>query len=343
MIYLSFFYHYVGPIVFIVYVLSIIHILINIYKTGLEDINNTEFYLYLFVSIFYVTNIIRYNYYDSTYVFRYFFGVLVFYLYFKNNYLNKDILLLILSLSTIIEAILVNTVLPIDVLPNYMDSAGNIEFHKTHILGIYQRVYGFGGNPSITGSILVVMLALQDSNSKIYNLNYFSTSIAILLTVSGTSYLLYIVYLILKISVYKIVKILFGMILLYFIPLEYTKILFSKISFEYIKYLLNYKYIELTEYFVDYTTIEFIFGNYYDKGVFSVSSDFGLIGLIKTNGIIGLSIIIIVTVININRHNIASIILMFLTLLHYPAIFSLPGQIIYAYILNYKRKNISNI
>lgn len=96
-------------------------------------------------------------------LFRYYFGFIFFYIFFKtvNVKLNFNILLLIISSCIVIEALLVNTILPPSLLPNYPTSTRGESFSfETQIFGFYQRPYSIGGNASVTGTLVVILLFL---------------------------------------------------------------------------------------------------------------------------------------------------------------------------------------
>tara|TARA_B100000242_G_C42835142_1_gene387953 strand:- start:30 stop:278 length:249 start_codon:yes stop_codon:yes gene_type:complete len=70
--------------------------------------------------------------------------------------------------------------------------------------------------------------------------------------------------------------------------------------------------------------------------------DFALLGFFKSNGILGLVILLTIIYSNINRFNYLPILIMIVFSLHYYIIFSGPGQLIFAYLLSINQKNISN-
>ena len=172
-----------------------------------------------------------------------------------------------------------------------------------------------------------------------YNYLSFMTIIATLLTYSGTSCMALLIYLVLQSSLsQKVLGFILFLILLYIFSQEGGSTLFlGKISFEYILYLLSYKFAEISSYYYDVSLAAIFLGNLYVNDNLSIASDFGLIGLLKVHGIAGLVLFFAFVLININRVNIHSTIILLATLIHYSAIFSLPGQLIFAYILTRTR------
>ena len=101
------------------------------------------------------------------YLGKYYFGFVIFYIFFRSNIYRKNIkldqLLLIISLLTIFEAILINTVLPAQFLPTYPKSWIIDEISKSSITLSYYRPYSVGSNASITSSFILVLLSFRQS------------------------------------------------------------------------------------------------------------------------------------------------------------------------------------
>ena len=126
-------------------------------------------------------------------------------------------------------------------------------------------------------------------------------------------------------------KILFKIILFIMIVFFIFMDFFYKVSQIYIDYLFNYKINQITSTFENYTITNFILGKLTDTNYIG---DFGWLYLISSFGFVGLAILIIFTIFNLNRNNALPISLLFLSTFHYPVLFFCIGQFIFAILLN---------
>ena len=125
---------------------------------------------------------------DGMYVIRFCWGFLLFYLVFKSGIqIQVDKLLIFLSILTIIEAVLVNTVIPAELLPNY--PIAGTPGHYAEIGG-YQRPYSFGASASVTSVILAALLTVSKFGWRGKSLVF----VAILTCMSGSGFLALFIY-----------------------------------------------------------------------------------------------------------------------------------------------------
>jgi hypothetical protein len=330
MIYTTFLYYYIGPLILAVYLYaSVVYVFPVLYSLKIK-LNFSE--LLIFIGLI-IVNLVKYYYsgfYEISLAARFYLGFIFFYIFFKEGKgINVDRLLLILACLTILETVLVNTIIPIDLMPNYLDSVGSAISHKTEFFGFYQRPYGFGANPSVTSPLLVALLALR-TNTKSKCLLYISV-LAIIISCSGSGYIALILYVFLRNKKHFICIALILIIVVYVD--DSMSLLFSKISPEYLKFMYIYKLKEITIYFKTCTVFTFLFGSLYSDGVLSICSDFAMMGLLKTQGAIGTLLFLGLILKNINKYNCHAILIMIVSSIHYGMIFCLPGQLIFAYAL----------
>ncbi|MCT7968522.1 hypothetical protein NG799_19625 [Laspinema sp. D1] len=355
LVYLPFIVYYMG-VGFFLYPLFLI-------MTGFSRKIKLDFKDVLIITLILIFSVIKLAFsgvYMGLLVGMYSFGFIVYYVYFKSlnnyNFFNLRKLLLYLSLLTIAEAFLVNTFVPVDFLPNYPDP--NIASVRTAFFGFYQRPYGFCGQPSVTSSVLVSLMSLQEDNIKIQNnkqkLANILPIIAILLCVSGTGYLaLCILFMLRKFKNFSLF-IMFTPVLLgiYYVIASYFEqlekgILITKISPWYILFLWNLKF---TQFFESYNLSDsdgifrIWFGNIFtNRENTPIGSDFGWTNFFSVSGILGLVIIITTIVTHLNERNYKAILILVITTFHYATIFHIVGQSVFAYALCLKKDPIKKM
>ena len=98
---------------------------------------------------------------------RFFLGSFLFYLYFRNKInLNHDLIFYIFVFVTIIETILVNTVISASSMPNFP----SIDSKHLAIGDAYQRPSSFGSLTSISACLVVMLLFISKDNLLAQNL-----------------------------------------------------------------------------------------------------------------------------------------------------------------------------
>lgn len=78
-------------------------------------------------------------------------------LYFSKTAININKILLLLSAEILFEFLLINTVVPTSILPNYPKLDDEI------MTGSFFRVYSIGCNATTTSTILIMLLAYRES------------------------------------------------------------------------------------------------------------------------------------------------------------------------------------
>ncbi|MGB5144048.1 MAG: hypothetical protein WBO22_11265 [Shewanella indica] len=106
---------------------------------------------------------------------RFYFGFLVFYVVFKySTFRFSDAHFRILCVLITLEAVLINTIIDPQIMPNFPDASAYSHFNPVG----YQRPYSFSGNASVTSLLMVVLFSLL--RFRIGNLIALSFCIALL-------------------------------------------------------------------------------------------------------------------------------------------------------------------
>lgn len=315
-VYLPFLYYYLGVVAFISYLLA---------GRAVFDRNSYWGWIFgicfaLYVSLLLGTN----GLFNGLYIVRYYWGFLLFYLIFRSGIqIDVEKLLLFLSILTVIEAVLINTVISVEMLPNYPPSGS-----MNHEIGAYHRPYGFGGSASASSLILAALLAVSKLGWKGKSLSV----VAISACMSGSGFIGLFIYLLATISLRWY---------LLLVPLI-LGVMFSggvyHISSDYISFLIDFKLSQLSD---QLSLGHLLIGQPLDGSVEGPGGDFATLGFLLLNGLVGMSIFLIVLVVNINPKNWLPILIMLVGSFHYGAIFYLPGQFIFGYLLSYNSSTSS--
>ena len=329
-VYLSFFTYYLGPVSYLSYFLSIIFLRVRLKRFD-------WIILIALVSLF-LKGIFDNGILNTLILYRFHWGFFIYYLYFRNNqkFFNVKIIFWIVSILTIGEGILVNTILNAQDLPNYPQS----DQAWTHFNSVFQRSYSFGGNASVTGPLIICLFSLLDFSK----LKLYLTFLSIFFVGSGAGVASLITYLLFNLKRFNKLNyfIFFGLIsmILVIIVNRYNLSILYHVSIKYLQSLILFKFELISKVIAELDFQQIIFGtqNVLDKG-----GDFSLLAFFKCNGILGLLIYGILILKNINKKNYFPITIILLFSLHYHVIFSGPGQLIFSYVLNIKENNNDKI
>jgi hypothetical protein len=340
---------YLGTNVF-VYPIVILYILIKIVR-----VKFSYFSLIISLIIIYYASVklASHDVAASILTIKYFFGFFLFYFLFdlkSNLVINFVKLALLISIITIAEALLVNTIIPREMWLHYpVDEFGDIG-HAGLFWGVYQRPYGIGTSATVTSALIVVLISLGDSQKlrKKKNIYEFWLPIlAVFLSLSGTGILLLAAYYLIK--HFKISLVLFiaflPFILIVFSNLSLQINLFEKIAPKYILYLLEYKKIQILEEFNIASLNEIIFGiNWSIDSPMPLGGDLGFLNAYNYGGFfVIIFYLVLCTFIYWRGKFTFALNLLLLSGLHYFALFTLLGQIIFGYLLfhSIKKRNVN--
>ncbi len=274
----------------------------------------------------------------AVYSARFYWGWLLFYCVFLAKpvpfgFLKK--LLLILAVYTILEAVAVNTFLDPRSLPNFPGSVGA----KQHFAapGNYQRPYSFGGNATVTSSLLVALLCYLLPVRAVYLLS----TLAIFLSASVTGIIAYVFsqlciakkYLI-KIGVARILLLLLVFFLIIFLNRSFFDRVLYKLSFKYLFLVLKIKVGEFQHILSKASFCDLIIGRRINdpRSLYGFGGS-AFLGFLKFNGIFGVIFFFVFTCLNLSRKILLPASILIVASFHYPAIFSLPGQVLFGLLL----------
>lgn len=309
---LPFFYYYIGPAAFVSYLLAGKSLLGRFSYRGIF----VGFSLAAYLAAIVVSNGVV----DGLYVIRFFWGFLLFYLAFRLNIqIQTDKLLLFLSALTIVEAVLINTFIPAESLPNFP----SIEVASGHFAGEgnYQRPYSFGGSASVTSVILVALLAI----SKMGWAGKFAAVAAICACMSGSGFIALSIYLLaIARPILRLVAATTILGLVYSGEIQ-------KISLDYIHFLFAYK---MEQFETQIPVDSLLIGIPIKESVNGMGGDFAFLSFIELNGLAGLLFFLLVVVMNANKSNRLPIFLLLVGSIHYGVMYYFPGQLMFGYFLN---------
>ena len=346
------------------YIIAIVYLLINVTKLKfkLEDLVFLGVILTWFIFKIQQSNLVA-----CTILFRYYFGFYVFYLFFNKSkiQIKLDKLLWIICIAVVIEAIIINTIVPAQYLPNYPKTELGDLTAETKILGFYQRPYSIGTNSTITSTLVMVLIFYVFGFSKALDINrsnklLFFSFFTVLILGSGTGYALLLLFLIYKTRPFKNIvtasfSILFIMLIYYLIFVLDIGSLdgLDKISALYLNFLYDFKILQIQDvnYLLNTEQFQTIIGrSFQDPKELIIWSDFAWLNLFECTGYLGLLTTILIFLFKTNRYNYITVLVFIIGAFHYGAIYALPGQLLIGYFLSINfitnekvSKNILNV
>lgn len=300
----------------------------------------------IMIGLFLFSKMLEVNIQHAFIIARYSFGFYLFYLLLRQKWfvpkINHEIYLLLFSIFVTLEAILINTILPPNMWPNYPSAQLQYIVLQTG----YLRPYSIGTNASVTSTLLVVMLFYQSVTfgftSGISKYSRMLAFLAVILCNSGTGYILLGVYIVLRerknISVY-FASISIGLTILYFESYQASLSAFLyKLSSFYFLDSYELFLMQLGDYISKFnpTFYSLLFGSqqYSEMGEVALGGDLGIVNFIYFTGMSGIIVYSFVILLNYGKFNIIPIIILAIGSMHYGALFTMPGQFIFAYIIS---------
>ncbi len=269
--------------------------------------------------------------------FRFHYGFFLFFYFFSYSRVgfNTENIYKLLIVMVLAEAVLIHGVgYPAHLLPNYPDLEARSHF------GEWQRVYSFGGNASVTGALMAMLLSVS-----IFNLskNILHVS-AFYFIASGSGLLAYLMLLFFRLRIYLILII--SALIMLFIASSFFGLyelftgsgnpILNKVTFLYIDYLWVDKSTRVAQAINSSSLDAIIFGN---PTTIYLGGDFSFLNFFINHGLFGIFVFLMFVGSKINRKNFIGVSIGLITLLHYQVIFSLPGQLIFGYLLSLKDTN----
>lgn len=308
-----------------------------------------------FLFLFFLIKFAQTEFRIAEILFRYFFGWILAYYFFycTGARIKMERLLLVFCCSVIVETILINTILP----PAYWSNYPDLEVawtHKSAYYGFFQRPYSVGCNATVSSSILCLMLfyieSLRQNGIKLMSSKLeILAGFTLILFTSGTGLFLYMIYWAYKLRLFlkfrNIVLLAIGIVgivslTVYAATLE-TDTTLSKISSTYLQFLWDFKSEQVNDVLKTLQNTSFIIGdNYSNAKDLLLWNDFALNDLLNSLGFVGILVLLLFSIFNMNRINWVIILAAILGLFHYGGIFSMVGQLIFSYSLLLNKKTI---
>lgn len=270
---------------------------------------------------------------------RFYWGWIIFYFIFKANVVNQKIFndaLVLLSVLTLVEAALINTVMPASTLPNFPDIATSPGDFVSE--GFYQRPYSFGANATVGSSLLVTLMALCN----VQGWRLWLSGLAVLVFVSGTGIFALLLLLLVRYRplIIKTALPLFSILLCVIFLAEKISPLFElfarKTGSDYLKFLIDFKSTQILNAYENIDAYMLIFGT----PDWSRGGDFGFLTFMASNGFFGFLLFLLIIFSRINRNNAFPLFLIVATSFHYPVLFFLPGQMIFGLLLSIRKDRL---
>lgn len=340
-----------GAIAQIIIILFIIIELLRGVKFYLSDYD--KIFIYLFSLIFLLKSI-NVPLSVNILLFKFYWGFLIFYIFFKlSNYkINFLNLFWISCIISVIEGLLINTIIPIGILKNIPEK--HIEIISQEItVNSFNRAYGLGSSPTVSATIIVALLSsiYQFEREKFKEYFILIAGIALFFLASGTGFFLFLIFVVFRYKLFKGYKFILGLTIITLIINYVLKRdindggVLMRLSANYFKVLYELKTIQFNEVITNisktYNSL-FLGLKYLHTSDARVMSDFGWIDFIECFGLTG--ILLFISFFIYKRISLTlTLSIVIIGCFHYPMIGSIPGQIIFAgiviYNLNYKSKN----
>lgn len=279
-------------------------------------------------------------------IMQYYFGVVLFCFYLDRTdtvLLDIDKLIKVLCYEIIIEAVLVNTILPASVLPNYTEA------YIQH--SSYQRPMSIGCNTTVTATILCMLLAYREMLRKKSVLFVDEKldilgGLTIIVLASGMGiglWCLYFAYRMKGSFTAKNIKLVMVFVLLLF-SLSFVPLVREALF----KHLLGddgdsaglteFKAEETERYFTALTGFSNWIGLDFKSMPLLTQGDIAYIEMYLSIGVVGVLLFILIVTNYFNKYNWLPVLLGLIGIYHYGGIFSMPGQLVFAYCLLFNAK-----
>ena len=277
-------------------------------------------------------------------------GIVTLYLYCSKISINIHKLIVLYCLETILEFILINTFVPQSVLLNYPNLEHEI---KT---GVYNRVYSVGCNATMSATILVMLLTYRETLRK--SRAWFCTKlcdrlitvlsfITVILFGSGTGFMLYLLYVLYKLNLFRIKNIVILFSVLYCIVTAFSHMtignlsFFQRLSSEYFDFLWEYKEWQITDLISEYKGKNIYLGaDFKHEDSPLIWGDFAFLEYYVSLGIVGIILFVLYLLKFINKLNFFPILIGVVGALHYGGICTFSGQLVLAYSVLLSKKTL---
>ena len=271
-----------------------------------------------------------------------------------NYFTITEKFMVVVCTVTVVEAIIINSPLGTNI---WFLPANHV--HRVLMFnGLYQRPLGISGVASSSAALIVFSLVLSDvfkEKWRFLSKKNILAILALIVLASGTGFVLFMIYLIMKLfsNVFSIqrmglvVKIaVFSFVGVLFLGASSNLFLadgFNKFSFVYVSYIFQNKVMSFESLQLA-SLVEVLFGGQIsqENPVFATASDFGYLSMFNAIGIFGSLLVLSAPLLFSRsiRFFIIPTIFFYMCFLHYPALLSPPGAVLFAlylYILSTHR------
>ena len=298
-----------------------------------------------FFSIPYILNIL---------IFKFYWGFIIFYLYFKLTDFKIDYLKLfwIMVFVTTIEFMLINSIVSPGFLGNINNKHAELMYNQLSFTQ-YNRAYGLAGIPTGSATILVALLASIYTLQRKYFKNYliYVAALPLVLIASGTGYVLYIVFVFIRFKLYKNLNLILGILFIILIYYFFSRnsiseeSVFQRLSLDYYGILVELKLQQVIDvyYKLDHSIYETLFGyNYRIIDSARLLSDFGWIDFLECQGVFGVFLLLLFLILK-KKLLFLPILIVLLGSFHYTSLGSIPGQILFASLLSFNPQKYNRL
>lgn len=307
--------------------------------------------LFLFISFVKFEQFSNFSIWFSTIKFYMGWSIISLFLFLTKLHVDTNRLAILLCFEIVLEFVLINTIVPTSVLPNYPDVGYTI------MTGSLVRVYSIGNNATITATILIMVLAYRESImkrggiacSKMCNrLISFLSFVAIIVLGSGTGYILYILFIIFKYDLYSLKHIaIFALsiiiILLFYQYLQVGEVsIFRRLTADYIRYIWELKEEQISDFIIKYKVKDPFWGaNLINEETAVVWGDFAFLEFYVSLGFSGIMLFVLFVLKYINKINSFPILIGIIGTFHYGGICAFPGQLFLSYCILLNKRTFS--
>lgn len=212
--------------------------------------------------------------------------------------------------------------------------------NRSHELGLetesgsLARAYGFGGNATVTSTLLIALGALLYAGKLMRDIATLG------LAASGTGVLVFLLKSALMLKTRQLLMAA-ALFVVFYITVwvdllgsgfrdSYSAL--GKFSLDYLGFMLDFKYEQYQSVMARTNDLQFVFGQAFSDRSLR-TGDFQALDFLTFNGLFGLGMLVLIVAKCMNKKNRVPLFLVLAATAHYQVIFSLPGQILFAWLL----------
>lgn len=332
-----FFIQYLG-VGFYAHIILLLIIMGMIFTRQVNTFSRNDLFLFCAVASIFLIKLINIPLICDVLLLKFYWGFILSYIFFKGLGYSMDYkkIFILTCIVTVVEFILINTIIPIGMMRNVPGGLSNISAHEDW--GGYYRCYGLGSAPTVSATILIVLLsAIYTYQPHLYKDKYILYILPPLIMLgSGAGFFLFLLFLIIRYKLYKSKKIIFTfciiIVSLFVIDsvLSQSRSLLSKFSIKYLEFLWWFKIEQITDVInvINNSIFQLLFGySYTTRELLRTMSDFGWLDFLECYGFSGL-LLFWWYVLAKKKFLIFPIFILMIGAFHYPALCSIPGQIL---------------